>query len=183
MAHDHQSRFSDNLNHEEFYTEAEESLSRAFLENHSIENAMIELKTLRMATNVTFHEVREAILAALMNVIITIPSNIKKEFSKWGQLLEKFTEDDDAKMDVVLIVQRYFAKNVREGRTEARAFVMGLQALFQVDAAEEDVIFRWLEDKRAKGVAEKWGEDMLALRNSTEKFVTWLREAEEESDE
>src|SRR5439155_23740865 len=48
VAHDHQSRFSDNLNHEEFYTEAEESLSRAFLENHSIENAMIELKTLRM---------------------------------------------------------------------------------------------------------------------------------------
>src|SRR5947207_4789015 len=75
-----------NIFNEEFYTEAEESLSRAFLENHSVENAMIELKTLRMATNVTFHEVREAIVSALMGIVITQPTRVGAMFGKWGEL-------------------------------------------------------------------------------------------------
>ena len=169
-----------NIFNEEFYTEAEESLSRAFLENHSVENAMIELKTLRMATNVTFHEVREAIVSALMGIVITEPTRVGAMFGKWGELLEKCIEDDEANLDVMFICQRFFVK--RQG-VERKGFVVGLQALYQVDILEEDVILKWFDDERSKGVGEKGEEAMLALRNSAEKFVTWLKEAEEESDE
>ena len=168
---------------EEFYSEAEESLARAFLENHSVENATIELKTLRMATNVTFHEVREAIVSALMNIVVTTPTKVRATFAKWGELLLKFTEDEDAEMDILFITQRLFVKKVREGIAERKGFVIGLQALYQADISEEERIFKWFEDKRSKGVGEKMGEEMAALRNAAEKFVTWLKEAEEESDE
>jgi len=178
--HSSASGLSDILNNEEFYTEAEESLSRAFVENHSVENAMIELKTLRMATNVTFHEVREAIVSALMGIVIATPNRVGGMFGKWGELLEKFIEDDEAKLDIVFICQRFFVK--RQG-AERKGFVMGLQALYQADILEEDVILKWFEDERSKGVGEKLGEETFALRNSAVKFVTWLKEAEEESDE
>jgi hypothetical protein len=76
---------------------------------------MIELKTLRMATNVTFHEVREAIISSLMNVYLTTPGIAAKLFKKWGGLLRKFEDDKlEAELDSVMIMQRYFAKRLRE---------------------------------------------------------------------
>jgi eIF4-gamma/eIF5/eIF2-epsilon len=47
----------------------------------------------------------------------------------------------------------------------------------------KDKIIKWYEDDRAKGIGEKWGTDFLIVRDSAEKFVTWLQEAEEESDD
>jgi translation initiation factor eIF-2B subunit epsilon len=170
--------------HNEFYDEAEESLARAFLENHSVENATIELKTLRMATNVTFHEVREAIVWALMNILIHQPKRVETIFGKWGALLSAFTEDRAAQVDIVFIVQHYFGRVIREGViADRRRFVLGLQRLYEADVLEEGSILRWAEDKRASGVGEKWSEDMAALRKSADGFITWLKEAEEESDE
>ena len=181
------SGFSDtpSTNHE-FYTEAEESLSRAFLENHSVDNAAIELKTLRMATNVTFHEVREAIISALMNVYITTPANAAKLFKKWGGLLHKFEEDAEAEVDSVMIMQRFFARRLRKNAqslAERNKFVLGLQGMYNSDVFTEKTIFTWFEDERSKGVGEKAVEDMLSLKNAAQKLVTWLNEADEDSDE
>ena len=44
-------------------------------------------------------------------------------------------------------------------------------------------ILQWYEDDLAKGVGEKWSEDMALLRKAAEGFITWLKEAEDESDE
>ena len=174
---------SDVITNEEFYTEAEESLARAFQEKHSIDDAAIELKTLRMATNVTFHEVRKAIVIALMNVAMTSPGDVGPTFTKWGKLLLRFMEDEDSQMDILLTAQRLFARKLCEGAVERRTFVVGLQALYQADVLEEDKIFEWFNDDTSKGVGEALGEDMANLRKAAEKFVTWLQEAEEESDD
>jgi len=168
--------------HEEFYTEAEESLLRAFQENHSVENATIELKTLRMATNVTFHEVREAIVAALLDLLVNTPGRAKAMFAKWGELLDKFTEDEEAQKDVLFITQRWFLTKCREC-VDRQRFVQALQALYQADVLDEERILEWYEDDRAKGIGEKWSEDMAALRKAADGFIIWLKEAEEESDE
>lgn len=86
-------------------------------------------------------------------------------------------------MDILFILQRYFAKAVREGAVALGKFVRALQDFYDADVLDEDKIIRWYGDERAKGAGEKWGKDMLAVRDSAEKFVTWLEEAEEESDE
>ena len=176
---------SDIVTHDEFYAEANESLSRAFNENHSIDNATIELKTLRMATNVTSHEVREAIITALMDVYISEPGTKGRGIiKKWASLLDRFSmEDVDDQIDILLILQRYFVKKVREGVVSLGKFVRALQDFYDADVLEEDKIIRWYGDERAKGSGDKWGTDMLAVRDSAEKLVTWLEEAEEESDE
>ena len=177
------SGFSDIGNNDEFYKEAEESLTRAFLENHSIENATIELKTLRMATNVTFHEIREAIVSAFLDVYLSSPGKAEAIFKRWHGLLSKFEEDEEAEMDTLLVTQRMYSEKIREGSASRNNFKGLLRVMYMGDVVEEETFYRWYESERAKGVGEKWGEDMATLRRSATSFMDWLENAEEESED
>ena len=82
----------------EFKLEVTQSLERAFEEGHSVDNAAVELKTLRMASNVPLTRVREAIIAALVNRIRVVrpeegPAKQKAEVEdvveRWGELINK----------------------------------------------------------------------------------------------
>lgn len=85
-------------------------------------------------------------------------------------------------MEILFILQGGFIKRMREGVPLGK-FVRMLQVFYHADVLEEDKIIKWYEDERAKGSGEKWGTDFLTVRQSAEKFVTWLKEAEEESDD
>ena len=66
---------------------------------------------------------------------------------------------------------------------ERNKFVLGLQRMYNSDVFTEKTIFRWFTDERAKGVGKKGSEDMLSLRNASQKLITWLEEADEDSSE
>ena len=78
---------------EEFKTEVRLSLDRAFSEGHSLENASVELKTLRMASNVPLRRVREAVVASIVERIPLVEgaqaqrSEIKEWVDRWGALI------------------------------------------------------------------------------------------------
>ncbi len=87
--------FPDN-SEKEFRVEVEQSLERAFAEGHSVDNAAVELKTLRMASNVPLVRVREAVIAAIVEKIPLVDSGAvqqKKEIAsvigRWGALIDK----------------------------------------------------------------------------------------------
>ena len=82
----------------EFKVEVIQSLERAFEEGHSVDNAAVELKTLRMASNVPLTRVREAVIAALVDRIRVVspeegPTKQKAEvenvMERWGELINK----------------------------------------------------------------------------------------------
>lgn len=80
----------------EFRTEVTQSLERAFAEGHSVDNAAVELKTLRMASNVPLSRVREAVVAAIVDRIKIVGggaapqrAEIASVISRWGQLIDK----------------------------------------------------------------------------------------------
>ena len=78
---------------QEFQTEVRLSLERAFSEGHSLENASVELKTLRMASNVPLRRVREAVVAGIVEKIALVEGavpqrvEIKKWIDRWGNLI------------------------------------------------------------------------------------------------
>ncbi|KAF8628435.1 hypothetical protein AX15_003954 [Amanita polypyramis BW_CC] len=80
----------------EFWSEVKQSLERAFAEGHSIDNAAVELKTLRMASNVPLSRVREAVITAVVEKIPIVDGGgvpqrqeIAKVMSRWGELINK----------------------------------------------------------------------------------------------
>ena len=70
---------------QEFQTEVRLSLERAFSEGHSLENASVELKTLRMASNVQLRRVREAVVAGIVERIPLVEGGMpqRAEINKW----------------------------------------------------------------------------------------------------
>ena len=54
---------------EKNYQEAEETVRRSILENHSVDNCVLELNALKMACNITFHDLRASAIPALIQAI------------------------------------------------------------------------------------------------------------------
>lgn len=107
----------------EFKVEVTQSLERAFEEGHSVENAAVELKTLRMASNVPLTRVREAIIAALVGRIRVVNPEegqakqkveVESVVERWGELVNKIGGIDG--VETVSILQVLRSRSIRRGR-------------------------------------------------------------------
>lgn len=145
--------FSDNAE-KEFQAEVKQSLDRAFYEGHSVDNAAVELKTLRMASNVSLTRVREAVIAAIVERIPLVDSGAiqqRKEITsvigRWGALIDRIGGVDA--VETVCLLQAHCANSSR-----MPLFGQILAALYQDDIVDEDDIRRWHARPASKG--EGW---------------------------
>lgn len=95
----------------EFRNEVKQSLERAFAEGHSVDNAAVELKTLRMASNVALTRVREAVIAAIVGRIRIVDgggaaqrAEIAGVIDRWGALINKIGGVDAVETITILQV-------------------------------------------------------------------------------
>ena len=95
----------------EFRSEVKQSLDRAFAEGHSVDNASVELKTLRMASNVPLRRVREAVVEAIVERIPIVEGDaakqraeITKMVARWGPLIDRIGGVDPVETVEVLAV-------------------------------------------------------------------------------
>ncbi|QRW27425.1 translation initiation factor eIF-2B epsilon subunit [Rhizoctonia solani] len=119
----------------DFQSECTQSLKRAFDEQHTIDNAAIELKTLRMASNVPLPQVRQAVID-------------EETFERWGGLLKQIGGYDEA--ETLLQFQRVCCKTPER----SRLFPAVLTELYQNELIEEDGLTDWFMDpsQRARTV-------------------------------
>lgn len=96
----------------EFQNEARLTLERAFAEGHTVDNAAVELKTLRMSTNVPLRSVREAVVGMLVDripVVLGDPAAQRSEIAtvigRWGGLIDKIGGVDAVETCEVLQVR------------------------------------------------------------------------------
>lgn len=96
----------------EFQAEVAQSMERAFAEGHTVENAAVELKTLRMASNVDLRRVRESVIGALVERIQVVTADpaaqrteITKVIGRWGALIDKIGGVDAVETCEVLQVR------------------------------------------------------------------------------
>ncbi|KAF8902045.1 nucleotide-diphospho-sugar transferase [Gymnopilus junonius] len=142
---------------DEFRTEVTQSLERAFAEGHSVDNAAVELKTLRMASNVPLTRVKEAVVTAIVEKITLVDGDAatqRKEISsvigRWGELINKIGGVDP--VETVSILQAHCAASPR-----MPLFGQILAALYQEDIVEEDDIRLWHALPDSKGQDRKEG--------------------------
>ncbi|KAF8969966.1 nucleotide-diphospho-sugar transferase [Flammula alnicola] len=127
----------------EFRTEVTQSLERAFAEGHSVDNAAVELKTLRMASNVPLTRVKEAVVAGIVERIPVVEGDAavqRKEIAnvvgRWGDLINRIGGVDP--VETVSLLQAHCASSTR-----MPLFGQILAALYQEDIVEEDDIRAW----------------------------------------
>ncbi|KIO28123.1 hypothetical protein M407DRAFT_6891 [Tulasnella calospora MUT 4182] len=127
----------------DFLSECRQSLDRAYQEGHSIDNAAIELKTLRMASNVPLKQVAESIVSFLVGKIELVDApaaqrgKVGAVVERWGPLLTSIGWDDAA--ETISLLQRYCALNVKY----QKIFGLVLASFYNDDIVEFDDIKTW----------------------------------------
>ncbi|PWN40028.1 hypothetical protein IE81DRAFT_325959 [Ceraceosorus guamensis] len=159
---------------EEFDSEARASLARAFAEGHSVENASVELKTLRMASNVPLSQVRRTAIAVVLERCD--PNNPKwtaAVFDKWGKLIQSIAEDDE--VEAIGFFQEYCATQ----SSYSCLFIPLLKKMYNDDVVSPDAIVEWWKSP----ISRAGGEAALDLRKKAEGIVRYIVEDDEEESE
>jgi translation initiation factor eIF-2B subunit epsilon len=159
---------------EDFEKEAVATVVRALENNHDLDTALLELNTLRMSMNVTYHEVRHATIFALLSrvthFIETGTLNAKeaadKVFKQWSPLFKRQVFDEEEEVDLLQICHQ-LTKSREQGK---QILLYVISILYDIEIVGEESILKWYRED--------------AVDNEyVAKFVDWLEEAEEDSDE
>ncbi|QLL31869.1 hypothetical protein HG536_0C00360 [Torulaspora globosa] len=167
---------------ESFQEEGIATVKRAIENNHDLDTAMLELNTLRMSMNVTYHEVRNVTVVALLRRVYHFIATqtlgpkeaVAKVFGQWGQLFKRETFDREEYVDLIdLLMQR-----TSEQGFEKPDLILfsALNNLYDNDILEEDIVYQWWDNVSQDPAYDE-------VKRLTEKWVDWLREADEETSE
>lgn len=171
---------SSSSKHSEFATECLHSLDRSFAENHTVDNAAIELKTLRMASNVDLGEVRAIAVPYLLRRC-NGAANATETIDRWGGLIANLTGDsEEAMADCLVLAQKFVAD---EAKGDMRFWLRVLKGFYETDVVTDDAVFQWYQSVKARTTA---GEVGKALWQGSRPFLEALQEdddSEEDSDE
>ncbi|KAJ3023506.1 UNVERIFIED_CONTAM: hypothetical protein HDU68_008576 [Siphonaria sp. JEL0065] len=140
------------------------TIERAFEENHSIDNIVLELNTFKFAENLDFHDIRLTAVPTVLS-LVTDAKTLQSTMKRWGGLLSHYANDTEDQLDLLLILEEH----CKEMEEHAKLFVKILQMFYQFDICEEEAFLAWFKKSSGK------------IRDSAKPFITWLQEADEES--
>lgn len=170
-----------------FERECRHSLDRSFEEGHTVENASIELKTLRMATNVTMKRVTgvavsymcEQVKGGASTAAAQVTASVDKLVERWGGLITSLTGNaQSSQVDVLLFLQEHCATAIGKNG-HPRLFPAFLQAFYQEDVVSEEAIRAWVTSPAAKSTG---GEAGQKLWQTGAAFMRALMEADDDED-
>lgn len=156
--------------------EVEQTLQRAFEDNHTTDIAVLELNTLKMAMNITFKDLRQVVLPCILSQIplastVDICSKIVR---KWCPILLKFTHSDEDQIDCLDIITQHLVNSAAHLIPRMPIII---KILYDIDLVEEDPILEWFATVNPVGPLKK-------VKESAKPFIIWLSEADEDdSDE
>ena len=172
----------------DFHLEATASILDGLQKGDPPDTIILELNGYRMSTNASQHEVRKAVVAAFMKRVSSLSGEdnasgisareaVREVFSKYKGLVERtmFDKDVDEKVDQVdfllLLQKEAFG---RPNGDQLLLFVT--KEVYDSDIIEEDGLLQWWDNERsAEG-------EMGKVRDLTEQFITYLKEAEEDDE-
>ncbi|KAI9193036.1 nucleotide-diphospho-sugar transferase [Polychytrium aggregatum] len=158
-----------------FFDEANATFDRAITDGHDVSTAALELNTLKMAFNSTFHDVREIVTRGIVSQIQPDQPNssAKKIIAQWGGLLTKYVFSEEDQIDSLDLLLTHCV----QFEAQSKGLIFLIRELYEADIIEEDSILAWFTaSSKRSGVAAK-------IRDSVKPFVVWLQEAEEDEDE
>ncbi|KAK9898669.1 hypothetical protein P389DRAFT_178044 [Cystobasidium minutum MCA 4210] len=169
-----------------FKRECLSSLERSFGEGHTVDNAAIELKTLRMASNVALKDVTGVVVPFLCDQILAkegapaneVVNSVNKLVERWGALVDSLTGRTQGGMvEALFFLQEHCA--TKEG-VHPRLFPAFLQAFYEEDVVSEEAIRAWVTNPAARTTGGAAGAKLWQIGAN---FMRALMEAEDDDDD
>jgi len=172
----------DQAHAEHFHHDAAGSIYDGLQRGHDVSTIQLELQGLRMAANASEHQIRRAVVSAMMKHVVEARKAgiaVKEVFTKNKMLVERtiFDKDEEKKTDQVDFL--LMAQTELSRRPEGDAVLLAVcNELYLADVLEEAGFEQWWENE--KSVAS---EEMRNVRMQTEKLVKTLTEDSESESE
>lgn len=162
----------------DFVSECTQSLDRSFAEGHTVDNAAIELKTLRMASNVPLGQVRELVIPYIL-ARCDGANNASAVMERWGGLVGNLTGDqDEAMQDCLVIAQKWISE--QPGPANVRFFLRVLKGMYEEAGVTDEAVFAWYKSVAARTTG---GEIGKALWAGSKPFLEALAEDSDDEDD
>jgi translation initiation factor eIF-2B subunit epsilon len=180
-----------------FIKEAQETIKRAVLNNHSIDNTKLEINSLKFAYNTSYSDCAQAMLSGL--ILLTddgkkSPTEMLKMFksflknddsnkTSWFKLLKHFTRDEMDQNDLLDSLLEFCKGDGKKFGPLIQYFV---QFLYETDVIEETSLTDWYDavmSFNTQGEESDYTASDVKLAKQCEKFIDWLKNAEEEEED
>lgn len=154
-----------------FKKEGIDLVKHAIESNYLVDNALLEINSLKFSCNATFAECRQIILEALFDYLpLEDPERLQGRVARWAPLLARFTQGMGEQVNLVEAIQE--ACQARSGME--RTFRHIIPILFKEDVIEEDAVEEWLSRYDAT--------NSIYVRQ-IRPFVEWLRRYDDDGDD
>ncbi|XP_019619649.1 PREDICTED: translation initiation factor eIF-2B subunit epsilon-like [Branchiostoma belcheri] len=170
-----------------FYTEVLDSMQRAIEENINADNLILEINSSKYAYNISMQELNVCVVrcvlevahlrATLMATAAEYLAALKPLLQPMKGLLKNYIRNSDSQQDCLLAVEEYFGTHLNI----SAVLVTLLNFLYNEDILEEDSILKWYRHPAPSSSLPQKAQQQV--RAAAAKFIQWLQEAEEESEE
>lgn len=160
----------------DFLVECTRSLERAFEEDHTVENASIELKTLRMASNVSQSKVRSVVMEQVCELVSRQPEKL----TKWIELVKSLMGGDEDLMGMEELLFDLQTWTVKYEGLRSKFFSRMLQTLYNSDVISEEGLLQWFKNQRSKEIGGTIG---LELRGIGGRMLQMIMDDDDDDDE
>nr|GLL39516.1 translation initiation factor eIF-2B subunit epsilon-like [Ipomoea trifida]GMD55934.1 translation initiation factor eIF-2B subunit epsilon-like [Ipomoea batatas] len=165
-----------------FEKEVEATFRRAVEENVKHDHVILEVNALRLSYNKASEDCAGALFYSIMKYALDTPhssplelvKNVATVFTKWAKLLKYYLPSIDEEIEVILKFEELCLESAKEYYP---LFEKILDFLYDKEIIREEAILKWASEK--EGAEES---DKVFVKQS-EKFIQWLKEAPEESEE
>eukprot|EP00112_Aurelia_sp_Birch-Aquarium-sp1_P007013 Seg1766.1 transcript_id=Seg1766.1/GoldUCD/mRNA.D3Y31 product="Translation initiation factor eIF-2B subunit epsilon" protein_id=Seg1766.1/GoldUCD/D3Y31 len=171
-----------------FFAEVLDNIRCGISENSSTDNIILEVNASKYKYNVSIREINQAVIKSILQSVLEDSSRSKqamvqqldKIVSNFLALILNYIKGGESQIDGITAAEEYFAENP----TLAGIFPTFLHKLYDKDVLHEDVILKWYKSPVFAEDPEMAVQyKRLRQHELMKRFITWLEEAEEESEE
>lgn len=160
-----------------FFSEVVDSLLRGFEDKLACDNLILEINSSRYAYNVSMQEVNYHVVRAILSLPSeTKPAGFFVELHKYlvffQPIFKNYVRNDEAQKECLKALE-----DMSNSRGElAEVLMKVLKFLYDSDILSEDTILQW------HGSGDEASPTAASIRKQVLPFITWLQEADEESE-
>lgn len=174
---------SDEDGTDRFHHEAVVNLFERMKRGTDQDDVRVELMGLRFAQNATEHQVRRAVVVALMKHMsnqveeerMDTADAVKQSITQYRNLIQRDRSQETVAGQVDFLIE---AQKDLTRRNKGDQLLLHLaKELYQQDIFDEEVFHHWWNDDRSESM-----EELKRLKESTKQFMDWLATADEESE-